>query len=127
MVNEAKLVKELYDNERESLYYKYNVVNVKEVQSHQEELFQLKTYLPNLLRKVLSIEYYSRMGEYGVLDSVMETISKTRKQGREDDTVEFINWIDSHIEFYSLLNEKQVKKLGDDLENLEKLYKNSIK
>ena len=120
---QLKFINRLYDNEKERIYYQYNVVNIKKVQSREDDLINLKEYLPNLLRSFITTEYYTRMEEYGVIDKVLKKMRKTRGQSREDNVIEYINWIDSHKEFNDLLNEKQVKKLGDSLEELEKEVK----
>lgn len=119
---QLKFLEDFYERRKEELYLGTNVVNIKKAQDRQEDLFNLNEYLPNLLRGFLDINYYSKMEEAGVIDEVMEQMAKTRKQGREADVVEFINWIDSHKDFSDLLNEKKVKNLGDKLEELEKEY-----
>jgi hypothetical protein len=123
---QLKFLDDFYERRKEELYLGTNVVNIKKAQNRQEELFSLNEYLPNLLRGFLDINYYSRMEEAGVIDKVMEQMAKTRKQGREADVIEFINWIDTHKDFNDLLNEKKVKNLGDKLEELEKEY-NALK
>ena len=120
--DKLKFLDDFYNQEKERIYYSINVVNIKKAQSREEELFQSNEYLPNLLRGFLSINYYSIMEENGVLDKVMLKMRDTRKQGREADVIEYINWIDSHKQFQDLLNEKKVKDLGDLLEELEKEY-----
>ena len=120
--DKLKFLDDFYNQEKERIYYSINVVNIKKAQNREEELFQLNEYLPNLLRGFLSINYYSVMEENGVLDKVMLKMRDTRKQGREADVIEYINWIDSHKQFQDLLNEKKVKDLGDQLEELEKEY-----
>ena len=125
MVNKKeklKILDDFYNREKERIYYSINVVNIKKAQSREEELFQLNEYLPNLLRSFLSTNYYTVMEENGVLDKVMLKMRDTRKQSREADVIEYINWIDSHKQFQDLLNEKKVKELDDQLEELEKEY-----
>lgn len=124
---QKQFLDEIYNDKKEELYYKTNVVEISKAQSREEELFSLNEYLPNLLRGFLSLDYYSKMEEAGVLDSVMQEMAKTRKQGREKDVIEYINWIDSHKDFQDLLNEEKVKELGDSLEQLEKDYKEMLK
>lgn len=124
---QKQFLDEIYNDKKEELYYKTNVVEISKAQSREEELFSLNEYLPNLLRGFLSLDYYSRMEEAGVLDSVMSEMAKTRKQGREKDVIEYINWIDSHKDFQDLLNEEKVKELGDSLEQLEKDYNEMLK
>ena len=119
---QKKFLDDVYNKAKEDLYYKFNIVNIKKAQSREEELFSLGEYLPNLLRSFLSLDYYTHMEERGVLDDVLTEMAKTRKQGREADVIEYINWIDSHKDFKDLLNEDKVKKLGDGLEELEKEY-----
>ena len=115
-----EFVQQLYEDEKERIYYSHNVVNIKKAQNREEELFSLKEYLPNLLRSFLSIDYYTRMEEYGVIDEVLEKTGETRKYTREESVIEYINWIDTHKEFHDLLNEKEVKEIGDLVEELEK-------
>ena len=119
---QKKFLDDVYNKAKEDLYYKFNIVEIKKAQSREEELFSLGEYLPNLLRSFLSLDYYTRMEEMGVLDDVLTEMAKTRKQGREADVIEYINWIDSHKDFKDLLNEDKMKKLGDGLEELEKEY-----
>ena len=124
---EKQFLDELYNNKKEELYYKTNIVEIKKAQNREEELFNLGEYLPNLLRGFLSLDYYTRMREMGVIDNVLKEMAETRKQGREKDVIEYINWIDSHDDFKDLLNEKKVKELGDELEELEKEYNEMLK
>ena len=124
---EKQFLDNLYNDKKEELYYKINVVEIKKAQNREEELFNLGEYLPNLLRGFLSLDYYTRMREMGVIDNVLKEMAETRKQGREKDVIEYINWIDSHDDFKDLLNEKKVKELGDELEELEKEYNEMLK
>lgn len=125
MVNkkeELKYLDEYYNDSKETLYYKYNIVNISKAQERESELFNLNEYLPNLLRGFLSIDYYTRMEEANMIDDVLKKMGETRKYTREESVIEFINWIDTHKTFNDLLNEDKVKELGDDLEALEKEY-----
>jgi hypothetical protein len=83
-------------------------------------LFGLGEYLPNLLRSFISNDYYTRMEELGVWDEIVKKILKTKHYSREEDIVEFIDWIDTHKEFEDLINRDEVKELYDEIEKLEK-------
>ena len=120
---QKEFLTEIYNNAKEEIYLGTNIVNIKKAQSRQEELFELGEYLPNLLRAFLDLSYYSKMRELGV----MEQMAKTRKQGREADVIEFINWIDAHKDFSDLINEDKVNKITGQLESLEKEYKEMLK
>ena len=124
---QKEFLTEIYNNAKEEIYLGTNIVNIKKAQSRQEELFELGEYLPNLLRAFLDLSYYSKMRELGVMDKVTEQMAKTRKQGREADVIEFINWIDAHKDFSDLINEDKVNKITGQLESLEKEYKEMLK
>ena len=122
MVLKKNFLEDEYNNLKEQIYLSTNIVNIKKALAREEELFSLGEYLPNLLREILHPNYYSRMEQMGVLDEVLDTMAQTRKQGREADTIEFINWIDTHKDFEELLNEENVIKLADKIEPLEMEY-----
>lgn len=124
---QKELLTEIYNDAKEEIYLGTNIVNIKKAQSRQEELFELGEYLPNLLRSFLDLSYYTKMRELGVIDKVLEQMAKTRKQGREADVIEFINWIDTHKDFNDLINEDKVNKIADQIEQLEKEYNEMIK
>jgi len=115
-----KLVEDLYVRLREKICYKYTVVNITKLKSREDELFGLGEYLPNLLRSFISNDYYTRMEELGVWDEIVKKILKTKRYSREEDIVEFIDWIDTHKEFEDLINRDEVKELYDEIEKLEK-------
>ena len=50
---------------------------------------------------------------------IIDLIKESRKYTNEEEIMEFINWVDKHNQFEDLINEKEVKKLGDELEELE--------
>lgn len=114
-----KLVEELYESLREKIFYKYNIVNRDKLKSYEEELVNLHDYLPNLISGSV-IMSYTVLTELGVWDDIVEKSGKTRHYSREDNVVEFIEWIDAHKEFEELINRDEVKKLYDDVEQLEK-------
>jgi acyl carrier protein phosphodiesterase len=118
-----KYEKEIYNRMREDLCLRTNVVNIKKAQNREEELFDLGEYLPNLLRSFLSLSYYTKMREMGVIEEVLEQMAKTRKQGREKDIYEFVKWIDKHQDFDDLLNRKKFEELDEQLKALEDIYK----
>ena len=124
---QKELLTEIYNDAKEEIYLGTNIVNIKKAQSRQEERFELGEYLPNLLRSFLDLSYYTKMRELGVIDKVLEQMAKTRKQGREADVIEFINWIDTHKDFNDLINEDKVNKIADQIEQLEKEYNEMIK
>ena len=66
------------------------------------------------------------MEDMGAIDDFLMEMAKTRKQGIEADTIEFVNWINEHDEFSDLLNEKELKKLDDELNELEKWYEHVL-
>ena len=115
-----KLVEDLYVRLREKICYKYMIVNITKLKSREEELFSIGEYLPNLLRSFISNDYYTRMEELGVWDEIVKKILKTKHYSREEDIVEFIDWIDTHKEFEDLINRDEVKELYDEIEKLEK-------
>ena len=120
---QKQILDEWYTRKKEEVYYKnMDVVEIEKARNREEELFSLGEYLPNLLRGFLSLDYYTNMRERSVIDKVLSEMAKTRKQGIEEDVIEFINWIDSHKDFKDLLNEEKVKDLGGELEVLEKEY-----
>lgn len=114
-----KFLDDAYRKKRELLHYRFNVVNIKRAQEREDELFRLGEYLPNLLRGFLSLNYYARMEEMGVIDDVLWKMGKTRKQGMEADTIEYVEWISEHDEFVDLINEKELKMLDEGLKELE--------
>ena len=114
-----KFLDDAYRKKRELLHYRFNVVNIKRAQEREDELFRLGEYLPNLLRGFLSLNYYARMEEMGVIDDVLRKMGKTRKQGMEADTIEYVEWISEHDEFVDLINEKELKMLDEGLKELE--------
>ena len=120
---QKQILDEWYNRKKEEVYYKnMDVVEIEKARNREEELFSLGEYLPNLLRGFLSLDYYTNMRERGVIDTVLKEMGETRKQGIEEDVIEFINWIDSHKDFKDLLNEEKVKELDGELEVLEKEY-----
>lgn len=122
MVKENDLLKQMVEDKKTELYYKISIIDFKELRKHEDELVKCGEYVPNLLRSFINLDYYSHCSELGVLDSVLESMAKTRKQGREADVVETINWVDAHKQYSSILNEANIKKLGDEIEALEKEY-----
>ena len=118
-----QLLDELIKNQREEIYYNTNIINFKELRKYETDLINSGEYLPNLIRGFIGLDYYSKCDELGVIETVLSRMSKTRKQGREADVVETINWIDQHQEYESILDEKNIKELGDKLEKLENKYK----
>lgn len=107
---------------REDICLRTNVVNIKKAQKREEELFNLGEYLPNLLRSFLSLSYYTKMREKGVIENVLEEMAKTRKQGREKDIYEFVKWIENHKDFDELLNHEKFEGLDKELKILEKSF-----
>ena len=126
-MKKTRLVEELYDELREKTCLKYLIVDIKKVKSRQEELFQLKEYLPNLIRGFLD-GYYKRMEEYGVLDDIGEHMVRhyTKMYTRREEVVEFIIWIDNHREFEDLINEEMLEKLEKELEELETRFRQTL-
>ena len=121
------LLNEVYEEGRERIYLSINIVNIPKIDEYKEELFALDEYLPNLLRGFIGLDYYRVLNNSDNLDKIMEQMGDTRFFTREEDVVEFINWIDEHPDFKELLNEDKVKELGDDLESLEKDYEKYLK
>ncbi len=122
MVKENDLLKQMVEDKKTELYYKISIIDFKELRKHEDELVECGEYVPNLLRSFINLDYYSHCSDLGVLDNVLESMAKTRKQGREADVVETINWVDAHKQYSSILNESNIKKLGDEIEALEKEY-----
>ena len=116
-------IQHIYNKSKENIYLKYNIINFKEVEKVEDELIQLKEYLPNILRSVMNPRYYVLMEEYGVLDKVLEKMGETRKQTREENTIELINWVDTHSEYSQILDEEKIFRLGNELEELDNFYK----
>lgn len=114
--------KQIYAQMREDICLRTNVVNIKKAQKREEELFNLGEYLPNLLRSFLSLSYYTKMREKGVIENVLEEMAKTRKQGREKDIYEFVKWIENHKDFDELLNHEKFEGLDKELKILEKSF-----
>ena len=104
---------------RENIYLSYCIINIPEAKNLEEELFSRGIYLPNLLRGVLSRNYFQRLDELGVFEDILPELSKSHFFGREESIVEFINWVDEHPEYDVLLDEVELKKLGDELEEFE--------
>lgn len=121
------LLNEVYEEGRERIYLSINIVNIPKIDKYKEELFALDEYLPNLLRSFIGLDYYRVLNNSDNLDKIMEQMGDTRFFTREEDVVEFINWVDEHPDFKELLNEDKVKELGDDLESLEKDYEKYLK
>ena len=121
------LLNEVYEEGRERIYLSINIVNIPKIDKYKEELFALDEYLPNLLRSFIGLDYYRALNNSDNLDKIMEQMGDTRFFTREEDVVEFINWVDEHPDFKELLNEDKVKELGDDLESLEKDYEKYLK
>lgn len=114
-----KLVEELYVSLREEVFYKYKIVNRSKLKSYEEELVNLHDYLPNLISGSVIMDY-KVLTELGVWDEIVKKSGETRHYSREDNVVEFIDWIDAHKEFEELINRTEVKKLYDEIEQLEK-------
>ena len=111
---------EFYIKQKERIYRKYHVVNIKNIEKHQEELFQLDEYLPNLIRSNLHYSYRKQIESSEKRDIIVKQMYNSRRFSDEEETVEFINWVEEHEQFKDFINEKEVKKLGDELEELEK-------
>jgi len=116
------LQKQAYNKLRENIYYKTCIINFTELNKIEDTLINSGIYLPNLLRNYISLEYYTKCVELNTWDKVISEMSKTRKQGREADVIEFVNWIDTHNEYSKLINEKNLLKIADEIEDLEKQY-----
>lgn len=114
------ILDEFYIKQKEKIYIQHNVVNIKQVEKQQEELFQLDEYLPNLLRSNLPYSYHKQLESSEKNEDIIKQMYKSKRFTDEEETIEFINWVDKHNQFKDLINEKEVKKLGDELEKLEK-------
>ena len=121
------LLDNLYDNIKEKIYLNENILNVSEINKRSIELIGLDEYIPNLLRPYLGLTYYTNLEKKENYQSIIKEMNKTRKQSIEDDVIEFINWIDTHKEYHTFLNEEKVKIIGDNLEDLEKEFNDYYK
>lgn len=121
------IVTEIYEDMREEIYLKYNIVNIDKVKKRQEDLFALNDYLPLLIRTFCD-GYFTRMEKNGVIDKVFEKMRKVGKhKSREFSVNEFIDWIGKHDEFEDLLNRRELKKLYDEIDKLEEEKQQTIK
>ena len=101
----------IYNETKEEIYLKYNIVDINNVKKRKEELFQLNDYLPLLIRDYLE-GYFTRMENEGVIDEIFEKMRQIGKhKSREDSVKEFIEWIEKHKEFDDLLNKNTFKKI----------------
>ena len=121
-----KLVEELYAKLREDVFYKYSVLNYNKIETYEKELVNLHEYLPNIISGYVVMDY-KILNELGVWEDIVKQIGKARHYSREDDIVEFIDWIDKHDEFEDLIKRNEVKKLYDEIDKLENEKLNTIK
>ena len=114
------MLTEIYDEMKEEIYLKYNIVNIDNVKKRQEDLFALNDYLPLLIRSFCD-GYFTRMEKNDVLNEVFEKMRKVGKyQSRKSSVNEFIDWIGEHKEFEELLKENNLKKMQKELSDLDK-------
>ena len=109
----------LDDELKENIYLNHCIINIDEVKKIEDELLEEEIYLPALLRGMISKKYLQRIKEKGLYEEILPDLVKAYKYTREDSCIEFINWIDTHKKYKNLLNEKELKVLGDELEELE--------
>lgn len=117
---------EFYIKQKEKLYIQHNVVNIKQVEKHKNELFQLNEYLPNLIRSRFPYDYGKHIESSEKKENIIKQMYKSKRFTDEEETIEFINWVDKHEQFKDLINEKEVKKLEKELEELEKYEKQTL-
>ena len=111
-----------YEKLKERLCYKANVLYVGRTLQNKDKLFELKEYLPNLLRIHINEDYYTTMMGYGVIEEVLDKMTKTKNNNWEQNINEFKEWVEKHEDFENLFNKKEYINLTEQLKILEKIY-----
>ena len=111
-----------YEQLKERLCYKANIVHIGKAIQSKDKLFKLKEYLPNLLRMHINEDYYTTMLEYGVIEEVLDKMTKTKNNNREQNINEFKEWIEKHETFENLFNKKEYNNLIEQIKILDELY-----
>lgn len=124
MNRRQQLLKEIYDETRENIYLSECIVNPDKILERKDELINLKDYIPNLIRVYLGVKYQESISDN---DEVQKLIYSKRKNTREEQVIDCINWVDAHKKFNDLLDEENINKIGNLLEDLEKDYNTFFK
>ena len=110
---DSDLKKELMNN----IYLKYCIVNISEVYNIEKELITSNIYLPNLLRRFISNDYYTHITN----SKVSEKISKNRRFTRRQSVEEFISWIKNNPDYNKLLDAENLSKMNEELATIKEL------
>ena len=115
-------INEEHEQLKESLCSEAKVVYVGRTIQNKDKLFNLKEYLPNLLRRYVHEDYYTTMMEYGVIEEVLDKMTKTKNNSWEQNINEFKEWIEKHEEFENLFNKQEYINLTEQLKILDRIY-----
>lgn len=120
MNKNQRLLTDVYDEVKENIYLSESILDNDKLMEMKDDLLNLHEYLPNLIRFYFEGEYRNTLSEED--KDIINELYNTRNYTREENVIECINWVDNHKDFKDLLNEGNIQKIGNLLEDLEKEY-----
>ena len=115
-------IKDIYENEKEKIYFSYNIIDYNTFHKYEEELIQLNNYLPNIIRQNLNYDYYKFIINTGAWSKILTQINSTRNYSMEESVEELLDWIKKYPQFKNIINDDELNKLNKDLKQLNEKF-----
>lgn len=116
------LTKRAYINDVTDVYNKYLLVDINYLRSIENELISKEEYLPVLVRRYLSIDYFNYIKTKNNT-SLLGKLNDTRRLTNKDALKDLQGWLKKHQEYKDLFNINNYNQLNNELKTLEKQYK----
>lgn len=116
------LTKRAYINDVADVYNKYLLIDINYLKSIENELISKEEYLPVLVRRYLSIDYFNYIKTKNN-NSLLEKLNDTRRLTNKDAVEDLQVWLKKHQEYKDLFIINNYNRLNNELKTLEKQYK----
>lgn len=116
------LTKRAYINDVTDVYNKYLLIDINYLRSIENELISKEEYLPVLVRRYLSIDYFNYIKTKNNA-SLLEKLNDTRRLTNKDAVEDLQVWLKKHPQYKDLFIINNYNRLNNELKTLEKQYK----
>ena len=116
------LTKRAYINDVADVYNKYLLIDINYLRSIENELISKEEYLPVLVRRYLSIDYFNYIKTKNNT-ILLEKLNDTRRLTNKDAVEDLQVWLKKHPQYKDLFIINNYNRLNNELKTLEKQYK----